>query len=215
MARQTRPDAGGARNKGGRPRLIDQPCPASPGQTYAEAIIECVRLGVPLSVAARSSGIGVDTLGDWRARGRGTSSRDDPDGRFARFVRDCDAAEAESVATLVLALREAVIGDPYEIVRTVTKQVRDEDGTIRPLVEQTVTRGTKRYPRTAEWLLQRRAPEFFGAQAAGQLPAPGPAGGEVPPEEAQVAAQRQWDAYLQGIRDGEANRVETAAGEGP
>lgn len=200
MARQSRPKPDGERNRGGRPRLIDQPCPRAPGQTYAEAVIDLVKLGVPLVYAARSSGISEDTLDEWKARGRGTDKRDDPDGRFARFARDIDAAEAESIARLVLVLREVVTGDPYEVTRTVTKHVRDENGRIVPVTEQTVTRGTKRYPRTAEWLLQRRAPEYFAAQAKDQLP---PAG-EPSVDEVQAAALRQWEAYLQGARDGEA-----------
>jgi hypothetical protein len=210
MARQSRPKPKPEPGRNGRPRLIDQPCPAAPGQTYSEAIIEMVRLGVPLVYAARSSGISQDTLMEWKARGRGTDKRDDPDGRFALFARDIDTAEAESIARLALALREAVTGDPYEVVRTVTKHVRDEQGRIVPVTEQTITRGTKRYPRTAEWLLQRRAPEYFAAQAKDQLPAAGePTGDEV-----QAAALRQWDAYLQGVRDGEgASRARDTPGD--
>lgn len=197
MARQSRPK--GEPGKPGRPRLIDQPCPVAPGKTYAESIIDFVRLGVPLAVAARSSGIAEDTFNEWRARGRGTHVRDDPDGRFARFAQDVDIAEAESVARLVLALREAVVGDPYTVTRTVTKMVRDEGGRLVPATETTRTEGVKRYPRTAEWLLQRRAPEYFGVKAAEQ-PAPGlpdPNGGD----EADDAFQAAWDAYQKGRRD--------------
>jgi hypothetical protein len=203
MARQSRPKPDGPpRNKGGRPRLIDQPCPAAPGQTYAEAIIELVRLGNPLVYAARSSGISEDTLGEWKARGRGTDKRDDPDGRFAQFARDVDMAEAASVVRLVLALREAVTGDPYEVTRTVTKHVRDQDGRIVPVTEQTVTRGVRRYPRTAEWLLARRAPEFFGPRMALE-PSESDIGDDVPAE-VIAAAQREVAAYIAGVEDGSA-----------
>jgi hypothetical protein len=193
MARQSRPNA-----KGGRPRIIDEPCPAAPGQTYAEAILDLVRAGNPLDVAARASGISTRTLMYWRADGR-----EGGDPRYVQFLHDCETAEAASIARLVLALREAVIGDPYEITRTVTKHVRDEHGRITPVVETTTTRGVRRYPRTAEWLLQRRAPEFFGASAAIASP-PGPA--EDVPAEVVEAASRQWQAYLQGVDDGAAER---------
>lgn len=204
MTRQSSPDQ--QPNRGGRPRLIDEPSRVDRSMTNSELILQYIRLGAPFAIASRAAGIGEQTFHEWRRRGTGTDRRDDPDGRFAKFAADVEQAESESVLRLVMALREAVTGDPYEVTTVRTKQVRDEDGRLVPVTEQTTTRGVKRYPRTAEWLLARRAPEYFGQQAA-QLPLATET--VTPVDDGAVAAlERSWVAYQQGREDQAADEAE-------
>lgn len=147
----------------GRPRLIDQPCPgiADPETghpTYSEAILDYIRLGAPLHLAAKAVGINDGTLRSWRAQGAKTR----PDARYAAFLADCEKAEAESTIRALADIRRAAQGDVFRTTKTVTKTVRNAAGDLVPVVETTVTEGVTRAWTAAAWLCERRATPDFG-----------------------------------------------------
>ena len=111
-----------------------------------QRILAALRLGAHRTVAARSAGISPDTLGEWLARGAGTSGRPGSElyAQFARAVHEAEAqAELEAIADLralvkrdhraALAFLERRFGDRWR---------SDAEVTPSPLVSVTAHQNT-------------------------------------------------------------------------
>lgn len=185
----------------GRPRLIDQPCPGMDGMTYGETVLDFIRLGAPLHLAAKAAGVGDSTLRSWREQG----SRKRPDARYRAFLADCEKAEAESVIRSLADIRRAAAGDPYKITKTITKTVRGANGELVPVTETTTTEGVKREWQAAAWLSERRATADFGRHRVWKdAPPPGdtpPGEDEATLEAAAAKLHESIEAYRLGRAD--------------
>lgn len=70
-------------------------------------IVDAVRAGAFLSVAARYAGVGQSTLMTWMARGRACTSRRSRDAIYLEFLEEVEAAEAASEVAANLQWRAA------------------------------------------------------------------------------------------------------------
>ncbi len=137
--------------------------PSRLSKRVAGAIVESVRRGNYLSVAAGAAGVCRQTVYNWLARGQ-----EEPEGRFREFFGAVTRARAEHEIDVVAALHRAMTG----YVETRTKVVQGPNGTV------TVTEQIERFePALALEFLARTDPQHWGrrdrvglADAEGDVP---------------------------------------------
>ncbi|KKN82039.1 hypothetical protein LCGC14_0313060 [marine sediment metagenome] len=115
----------------------------------AAHIVQAVRDGNPLVVAAVHGGISYRTLDRWMLQGKEQTS-----GRFVTFVLDIARAEADAILTRVARISRAAEGGQV-LSRTTTTNERTGVTTVH----ETYSKGEWA---ADAWLLERRFPAFFG-----------------------------------------------------
>jgi hypothetical protein len=135
------------------PRLSGRHTKCSPELT--QAIIDGIRIGCSMEVAAQANGVGRTTLLGWRARG---------EAELIRFDRLCDAAEkaGRDVDAIHLNEREAQFVDFY--LALLKAEAVAESSAVFRLYELT-RKGAEFKPgqwQAIAWWLERRHPERWG-----------------------------------------------------
>jgi hypothetical protein len=88
-------------------------------------ILELLAAGASRRAAAAGAGVDHSTLGRWLARGETAS----PEGRWAEFLRDVRAAEAEPKIRALRTLSDGLVGSPEVAWRFLEREEFAKPGT--------------------------------------------------------------------------------------
>lgn len=163
-----------------------------------ERIVQALRAGAPIGVAASRGGIHPSTYHEWDARGRAALERadhdpdrlDTVDRPYAEFSETVTRARHEWELGRLAEIQYAGTGRPYEV--TVTKEVIHKDtGEVVTLTE--VRRGVEVDWRAAAWLLERRNPQVYGKVYRAEVTGPEGAAIEVTVDDLVARAEAAVD----------------------